>query len=69
MIGLPVDADPSRAIEALAEVGEVEVAAIEKDGYQVLVRTHADSPLERRAVAARIRATCVERLRRENILG
>ena len=35
----------------------------------VLVRTHADNPLERRAVAARIRATCVERLRRENTLG
>jgi small-conductance mechanosensitive channel len=69
LIGLPLDADPERAIEALAEVGEVEVAAIEKDGYQVLVRTHADSPLERRAVAARIRAACVERLRRENILG
>jgi small-conductance mechanosensitive channel len=68
-IGLPVDADPARAIEALAEVGEVEVASIDKDGYQVLVRTHADNPLERRAVAARIRATCVERLRRENILG
>jgi small-conductance mechanosensitive channel len=68
-IGLPLDADPSRAMEALAEVGDVEVAAIEKDGYQVLVRTHADNPLERGAVAARIRAACVERLRRENILG
>ena len=68
-IGLPADADPSRALEALSQVGDVEVAAIEKDGYQVVVRTHAGEPLERRAVAARIRAACLERLRRENILG
>jgi small-conductance mechanosensitive channel len=68
-IGLPLEADPARAVEALADVGEVEVAAIEKDGYQVLVRAHADHPLERRAVAARIRAACVERLKREKILG
>jgi hypothetical protein len=50
-------------------VGEVEVAAVEKDGYQIVVRTHAEHPLDRRAVAARIRAACLERLRRENILG
>jgi small-conductance mechanosensitive channel len=68
-IGLPLDADPSRALEALAELGEVEVAAVEKDGYQILVRAHADHPLDRRELAARIRAACVERLRRENILG
>jgi len=68
-IGLPLDADPSRALEALSEVGEAEVSAVEKDGYQVLVRVHADNPMDRRAVAARIRAACVERLRRENILG
>ena len=69
LIGLPLEADPNRALEALSEVGEAEVAAIEKDGYQVLVRVHAENPLDRRAVAARIRAACVERLRRENILG
>src|SRR3954463_4182567 len=68
-IGLPVDCDPSRALEALSEVGEPEVAAVEKDGYQILVRAHAEHPLDRREVAARIRAECVERLRRENILG
>jgi small-conductance mechanosensitive channel len=68
-IGLPLEADPNRALEALSELGEVEVAAVEKDGYQILVRTRAEEPLERRAVAARIRAGCVERLRRENILG
>jgi hypothetical protein len=56
-------------LEALGEVGESEVSAVEKDGYQVLVRVHAENPLDRRAVAARIRAACVERLRRENILG
>jgi small-conductance mechanosensitive channel len=69
LIGLPLEADPSRAVEVLSDVGEVEVAAIEKDGYQILVRTHAERPLDRRKVAARIRAACVERLRRENILG
>jgi small-conductance mechanosensitive channel len=68
-IGLPIDTDPTRALEALSEVGEPEVAAVEKDGYQILVRAHAEHPLDRREVAARIRAECVERLRRENILG
>jgi small-conductance mechanosensitive channel len=68
-IGLPIDADPTRALEALSEVGDAEVAAVEKDGYQILVRAHAEHPLDRRELAARIRATCVERLRRENILG
>jgi small-conductance mechanosensitive channel len=68
-IGLPLDADPARALEALSEVGESEVSAVEKDGYQVLVRVQTENPLDRRAVAARIRAACVERLRRENILG
>lgn len=71
VIGLPVDADPTRALEALSEIEdtEVEVSAIAKDGYELLVRTHAEHPLDRRTVAARIRAACVERLRRENILG
>jgi small-conductance mechanosensitive channel len=68
-IGLPLEADPNRALAVLSEVGHAEVAAVEKDGYQILVRGHAESPLERRDVAARIRAACVERLRRENILG
>jgi small-conductance mechanosensitive channel len=68
-IGLPLDADPIRALESLKELGDVEVAAIEKDGYQVVVRTRADHPLERRAVAARIRTACLERLKREDLLG
>jgi small-conductance mechanosensitive channel len=68
-IGLPVSADPSKAVAALRDIGEVEVAAVEKDGYQLLVRAQATQPLERRSVAARIRAACLERLRRENILG
>jgi small-conductance mechanosensitive channel len=71
IIGLPLETDPTRALEVLngMDDAEVEVAAVEKDGYQILVRTHAEHPLDRRAVAARIRAACVERLRRENILG
>jgi small-conductance mechanosensitive channel len=71
MVGLPLESDPNRALEVLGEMEdvEVEVAAVEKDGYQILIRTHAEHPLDKRAVAARIRAACVERLRRENILG
>jgi small-conductance mechanosensitive channel len=69
LVGLPTEADPARALEALADLGDTEVAAIEKDGYQILVRSHADHPLDRREVAARIRAKCLERLRRANILG
>ncbi|MDX6674859.1 MAG: hypothetical protein QOH11_2277 [Solirubrobacteraceae bacterium] len=68
-IGLPPDADLSQALEALSEVGEVEVASIDKDGFVLVVRGHAEHPLDRREVAARIRAACVERLKRENILG
>lgn len=68
-IGLPLEADPARAVEALSDIGHAEVAAVEKDGYLLLVRAHAEHPLERRELAARIRAACVERLRRENILG
>jgi small-conductance mechanosensitive channel len=68
-IGLPLDADPGRALEALSDLGEAEVSAVEKDGYQITVRTHAEHPLDKRQVAARIRAASVERLRRENILG
>jgi small-conductance mechanosensitive channel len=68
-IGLPLEADPTRALDALSEIGHAEVAAVEKDGYLILVRAHAEHPLDRRDVAARIRAACVERLRRENILG
>ena len=69
IIGLPLEADPNRALEVLEDLGEVEVAAVEKDGYQIQVRSHAEHPDDRGAVAARIRAACVERLRRENILG
>lgn len=68
-IGLPLESDPARVLDALSELGEVEVSSVAKDGYEVLVRTHAQHPLERRKVAARIRAASVERLRRENILG
>jgi small-conductance mechanosensitive channel len=68
-IGLPLEADPARALDALSEMGTVEVSAVEKDGYEILVRGHVDHPLDRRTAAARIRAACVERLRRENILG
>jgi small-conductance mechanosensitive channel len=69
LIGLPLDADAGRALESLADLGDVEVAAVEKDGVQIVVRSRTEHPLDRREVAARIRAACLERLRRENILG
>jgi small-conductance mechanosensitive channel len=71
VLGLPLETDPNRALVVLSELEgvEVEISAVEKDGYQLLVRAHAEHPLDKRTVAARIRATCVERLRRENILG
>jgi hypothetical protein len=68
-MGRSFEADPARAFEALSDIGHAEVAAVEKDGYLLLIRAHAEHPLERRELAARIRAACVERLRRENILG
>ncbi|MEA2143442.1 MAG: hypothetical protein QOI64_1872, partial [Solirubrobacteraceae bacterium] len=69
LIGLPLEADPQRALEAVADLGDAEVSAIEKDGFQIVVRSRAEHPVDRREVAARIRAKCLERLRRENILG
>jgi hypothetical protein len=69
LVGLPLEADAQRALEVLADLGDPEVAAIEKDGVQILIRCHAEHPVDRREVAARIRAACLERLRRENILG
>jgi len=69
-IGLPAAADPARSLKALGEIGEVEVAAMQKDGYQILVRTARGAPSRTTLrVAARIRAACLKRLKRENILG
>src|SRR3954466_4821948 len=47
-IGLPLETDPNRVLEVLSEMEgvEVEVAAVEKDGYQILVRAHAEHPLD-----------------------
>ena len=46
---------------------DVEVAQVEKDGIKLTVATWADSARERGAVAARVRAASLEKLRSEGL--
>lgn len=66
---VPADADIERAIAALEEAsdGTVEVAEAASDGVRLTVHVSAPQPGERRALAARIRRVCVERLQREDL--
>jgi small-conductance mechanosensitive channel len=61
--------DVVRALGALRGAGEVdvEVAEIEKDAVRIAVGTWADRPYDARAIAAGLRASCLERLRGEGI--
>jgi small-conductance mechanosensitive channel len=68
-VGLPPEADHTRALELLQEVGDASVTSIDKDGVVISVRAEAEHPSERGKVAARIRAVCLERLQGETILG
>lgn len=63
------DAEIGRVVATLEDAsgGTVEVAEADKDGVRVVVHVRADAPGERRAVAARIRAACVERLQGEDL--
>lgn len=64
------DADVTRALAVLGadpDAEEVEVAEVEKDGVRLVVRTWAKDADARGPVAARIRASCLERLRRESL--
>ena len=63
------DADLSRAVAALSEEPgvDVEVADAEKDAIRLSVGTWAESPAERSALAARIRARSLERLQAEGL--
>jgi small-conductance mechanosensitive channel len=63
------DADVVRALGALRGEGgvDVEVAEIEKDAVRIAVGTWADRPGDRRAIAAGLRASCLERLRTEGL--
>jgi small-conductance mechanosensitive channel len=68
-VWLPPGADLMRAMSALrAGVGvDVEVAEIEKDGVRIAVGTWAERASDRRAIAAGLRASCLERLRTEGL--
>jgi small-conductance mechanosensitive channel len=68
-IWLTPEADAVRALAVLSEETdwEVEIAEIDKEGVRLDASTWADSPAERGATAARIRATCLERLRSEGL--
>jgi small-conductance mechanosensitive channel len=66
---LPPSADAPRAVELLGrEPGlDVEIALVEKDGVKLTAAAWADNAGERGAVAARIRASCLESLRSEGL--
>ena len=68
-IWLPPHADTTRALQVLAEEPdmEVEIAQVEKDGIKLTVGTRAASARERGAVAARVRASTLEKLRSEGL--
>ena len=63
------EADIGRVTAALEEAsgGRVEVADFDMDGIRLVVHVSAATPGERRSLAARIRAACVERLQREDL--
>ena len=68
-VWLPPDADVVRAIGVLRAGGgvDVEVAEIEKDGVRVVAGTWAERAADRRALAAGLRVSCLERLRTEGL--
>ena len=68
-VWLPPWADAPRALAAVAEQGdlEVEIAQVEKDGIKLVAATWADSARERGTVAARVRASILEKLRSEGL--
>jgi small-conductance mechanosensitive channel len=68
-VWLPPDGDLIRAMSALRAGGavDVEVAEIEKDAVRIAVGTWADRPSDRRAIAAGLRASCLERLKVEGL--
>jgi small-conductance mechanosensitive channel len=68
---IPVDQEPTRALAALAEEPEVDVAVtdMEKDGIRLTVGAWAPTAAERASVAAGLRLRCIERLQQASILG
>ena len=68
-VWLPPDTDVVRALGALRAGGgvDVEVADVEKDAIRLMAATWADRPSDRLAIAAGLRASCLERLRSEGL--
>ncbi|HEX8076111.1 MAG TPA: mechanosensitive ion channel domain-containing protein [Thermoleophilaceae bacterium] len=68
-VWLPTDVDVVRALRALRAEGgvDVEVADIDKDAVRVVAGAWAQAPSDRRALAAGLRASCLERLRSEGL--
>jgi small-conductance mechanosensitive channel len=68
---IPVDADPVRALAALGEEpdADVAVADMEKDGIRLSVGIWASTAAERADAAAGLRVRCIERLQQASILG
>jgi small-conductance mechanosensitive channel len=67
-VWLPLDADTTRALRVLGgEEIDVQVAEIDKEGVRLEVGTWARTYQERGAVAAGLRAQCLETLRREGL--
>ena len=68
-IWLPSSADAPRAARVLGDEPDldVEIAEITVEGVRLTAATWADLATDRSAVAARVRATCLERLRSEGL--
>jgi small-conductance mechanosensitive channel len=68
-IWIPPGADASLALEALREDPEVSVsiAEVERDGIRLVLVKRAETSAERSEVAAGLRASALERLRREGL--
>ena len=67
-VWIPPDADSTRALRTLGgEDIDVQVAEIDKEGVRLEVGTWARTYQERGAVAAGLRAQCLETLRREGL--
>lgn len=68
-VWLPPYADAARALEALGADPdlEVEISQVEKDAIKLTVATSATSARDRGTVAARVRASTLEKLRSEGL--
>jgi small-conductance mechanosensitive channel len=68
-VWIPPDTDLVRAMTTLRSAGDVdvEVAEIDKDAVRIAVRTWSERASDRGAIAAGLRASCLERLRTEGL--